>query len=101
MPIYAEIGTANTVMCEPHLKPDGYVEMSTTNPNPDVYIATQDGTWKIKDYKVARQAAILESWPIDKQMEAITEYMEKPSRPEKMNQLKEFIQQVKLKYPKG
>lgn len=98
MTIFAVPGDADFTICEERLRPENTVRMNGVNPNTEIYVASKDGTWVVKDYASARKAEILKAWPIDKQLEAITEYAN--NRPEKMNQLKEFIQTVKELYPK-
>lgn len=46
-----------------------------------------------------RQKAIVETWPVEKQFEAITE--SSMGRPEKLNELLAFISGVKEDYPKS
>jgi len=49
-------------------------------------------------YAELRQNEILETWPLTRQAEAMTEYY--MGRPELQQQLLAFIQEVKNKYPK-
>ncbi|WP_430735221.1 hypothetical protein [Halodesulfovibrio aestuarii] len=51
-------------------------------------------------YDELRQAAILEKWPMPSQLEALTEAAESPERPEKLNALLAYVQEIKAKYPK-
>jgi len=51
------------------------------------------------EVRARRQKEILLTWPIEKQFEAITEFH--MDRPEKMNELIDFIQEIKDKYPKS
>ncbi len=96
--IFAVPGDSDFTICEERLRPEGTVRMKGVNPNTDIYVASKNGTWEVKDYAAARKAEILKAWPIDKQLEAITEFAD--NKPEKMNQLKDFIQTVKELYPK-
>ncbi len=52
-----------------------------------------------KQAQETRQIKILNDWPMEKQFEAITEFH--MDRPEKLNELLEFIQQVKDDNPKS
>ena len=52
-----------------------------------------------KEVQIIRQKEILSKWPIEKQFEAITEFH--MDRPDKLNELITFIQQVKVDYPKS
>ena len=52
-----------------------------------------------KDIQITRQKTILSQWPIEKQFEAITEHH--MGRPDKLNELMAFIEQVKLDHPKS
>jgi len=51
-----------------------------------------------KEAQVNRQKTILSKWPIEKQFEAITEFH--MGRSEKLDELTDFIQEVKTQYPK-
>jgi len=46
-----------------------------------------------------RQSQILDSWPIEKQFEALTEHA--MGRSEKLNELTDFIKKTKEDYPKS
>lgn len=99
--VYAIVGDSNYVICEPHLKRVDMIEMVSTNPDMDKYVAGNDGTWHlIDDYSQLRKVDILRNWPIDKQLEALTEAVENPPRIEKLEQLKTFLKNVKAMYPK-
>jgi len=52
-----------------------------------------------KEVQIIRQKEILSQWPIEKQFEAITEHH--MGRPEKLNDLIAFIEQVKIDNPKS
>jgi len=52
-----------------------------------------------KQVQVDRQKQIMNNWPIEKQFEAITEFH--MGRPEKLNDLIAFIEQVKIDFPKS
>lgn len=52
-----------------------------------------------QDVQRQRQVEIMAVWPMDKQFEAITEFH--MDRPEKMDALVEYIEEVKQKYPKS
>lgn len=52
-------------------------------------------------YKKARKKAIVEKWSIEDQLEALTEFHETPSRPEKLNALLAYIGSVKQSNPKS
>ena len=52
-----------------------------------------------KQAQETRQIKILNEWPMEKQFEAITEFH--MDRPDKLNELLEFIQQVKEETPKS
>ena len=52
-----------------------------------------------KQAQETRQIKILNEWPMEKQFEAITEFH--MDRPEKLNELLEFIQHVKDENPKS
>ena len=98
MEIYAVPGESEFTICEERHRPEGSIRMNGPNPDIEIYVASTDGTWTTTDYAAARRAVILKTWPVYAQLEAITEYAN--DRPEKMNQLKEFIQTVKDLYPK-
>ena len=96
--IYAVPGENCTTYAYHWHQPPGTVEMIGPNPDPDLYIASSDGTWVIGDYKTARKNEILKVWPVDKQLEAITESAD--GRHEKMIELQKFLEEIKNKYPK-
>lgn len=98
MDVYAIPGSSEFTICESWLRPKGTIKMNGVNPDASIYTASKDGAWTVTDYASARRAEILKTWPIYAQLEAITEYVN--DRPEKMEQLKNFIQTVKDLYPK-
>tara|TARA_B100000902_G_C26790349_1_gene659518 strand:+ start:109 stop:432 length:324 start_codon:yes stop_codon:yes gene_type:complete len=51
-----------------------------------------------RDVQVQRQKAILSQWPMEKQFEAITEHH--MGRSDRLDELTDFIEQVKAQYPK-
>ena len=95
---YSVPGSAESVICEEHLRPENTVEMPEANPDPNLYVASHDGTWVIRDMDTARRMTILRDWPVHTQLEALTEYLD--GRPAKLEALKAYIHEVKSTYPK-
>lgn len=99
--IFGIVNTPDFVICESYLRPKDSVEMNEINPDSSIFIASIDGTWILKnDYKELRKQTILKEWPIEKQLEAITESFENPPRLEKLELLKNFLKEVRKQYPK-
>lgn len=98
MHYYAVPGSSEFIISPTYLRPEGTVEMSDPNPNTDVYIASSDGTWIVSDYRAARKEMILKTWPVDKQLEALTESAN--GRHDKLLELQDFLTKVKETYPK-
>ena len=70
-----------------------YEELISHTENPEIEKAVDEE--KVID---KRQAQILEYWPIEKQFEALTENA--MGRPEKLNDLMDFIIKTKEEHPK-
>ena len=52
-----------------------------------------------KDVQRVRQLKIISAWPMEKQFEAITEFHMR--RPEKLDDLVDYIEDIKAKHPKS
>lgn len=100
--IYAVVGEPTYTICESYLQPTNTIEMKTINTDVATNVAMPDGTWgTVNEYSRNRQSAILKTWPINLQLEAIMEFHEIPSRPEKLNAFREFMDIVKQEFPKS
>jgi hypothetical protein len=64
------------------------------------YTINFDYNPRVPDYAEKRRERILTEWAIPAQLEAITEALETPSRPDKLNQLLADIEQVRTDIPK-
>ena len=108
MSFFALVGDNSSVSSDiipiTSLLESGYVEMIEPCPGYE-YEAQGDGTWKItedvekynnamRDY---RREAILATWPMFKQFEALTEAQS--GRMEKIEQLQQKISEIKQYYP--
>lgn len=104
--LYGLPGTAETILCEPWNKPNGFVKMHTKERPDTRYVIDPTGNWQLildnekldKAIIDERRYAILNKWPVEKQLEAITENA--LGRPDKLNELTKFILKVKEDYPK-
>ena len=104
--MYGLPGTTETILCEPWNKPNGFVKMHTKERPDGRYIIDPTGNWQLfadsekltKATLDERKSVIMSEWPVEKQLEAITENA--LGRPEKLNELTKFIQKVKKDLPK-
>lgn len=102
---YGIIGTSNVVYAEEWNKPENSVLIQSRKPGEN-YVVDRTGNWEIdpnvnsanKQANKARKEAILKEWPIEKQLEAITENL--MGQPEKMKELIFFLKSIKQEYPK-
>ena len=53
---------------------------------------------RVEAVREQRRGRIVEAWPVERQLEAIAEYIE--GRPLRMNELQTFLAQVKAELPK-
>ena len=102
---YGYIGTDKIVYADEWNQPEGTVLVQSKKPG-DNYVLDLTGNWEIspnvtkanEQASKARKESILKEWPIDKQLEALTENA--MGQPEKLNQLIFFLKNVKIEYPK-
>ena len=100
---YCIIGTGDVFSCEEHLKPEHAIEVSTTNPNPKLYVVSNDGTWVVNPiltYSEIRKIIIDGAWTTSDQLEAITEYLMDNTNRTKLDELLGFLKVTKAHHPK-
>ena len=98
MKMYAKIGTADVTICLPYNKPADHVEVTTTRPDIG-YIVDGSGDWVLDptlDTAELQRRAILEKWPMAKQIQAYTE--QQAGHPEAYEQMVADIAAIKEKY---
>lgn len=102
---FGYVGKNEIIYADEWNKPKDSIEIHSVKPG-DNYVLDRTGNWEIntnvksanEQASKARAEAILKEWPIDKQLEAITESL--MGKPEKMKELEYFLKSIKMQYPK-